>query len=483
MADDHPQCSRLILNKDAPRLLTRDGLEKDRRFLPEFLFGAATSACQIEGAWKTDGKGESIWDRFCHTPGKIRFGHTADVACNHYHLYRDDVALMKHLGLNAYRFSIAWPRVLPSGQGPVNEKGLDFYKSLVEILLQNGIRPFITLFHWDLPQILQSRLGGFRSRECAKLFADFAYTMARQLGDTVFDWITINEPWTYAVPGELGGVHAPGRRNPWGAFQTMHNLLVAHGLGVQALKAVRSDLRTGAALNLMPIYPRGPSRKDKDAALIADEFYNRIQLDPLFKGTYPRALLRRLRWFAPNIEADDMDIITTRSDFLGVNAYAIAHAYHKWYIPFFHAWMTGAQVGTVEYAADGLEHTSMGWPVWPRGIYEVLTRIRSEYANPPVYITENGAAFDDFIENGSVHDFKRVEYLRHHLHMVHQAMKEGADVRGYFVWSLLDNFEWSMGYSKRFGIVYVDHVSQERTIKDSGLWYSGVIRHNQDPCV
>jgi beta-glucosidase len=447
------------------------------------LFGAATSAYQIEGAWNVDGKGESIWDRFCHMPGKIRLGHTGDIACNHYYLYREDIALMKHLGLNAYRLSISWPRVLPTGRDQINEKGLDFYKSLIDTLLQNNIRPFVTLFHWDLPQVLQSHIGGFRSRECAKLFADFAYMMTRKLSDKVFDWITINEPWPYAISGELAGIHAPGKRNPWGAFRTMHNLLIAHGLGVQAIKAVGDHLQAGLALNLMSIYPRGPSEKDRHAAQIADQFYNGIQLDPLFKGTYPQALLRRLHWFAPSIDANDMEIIATKTDFLGINTYTVAHAYHKWYIPFFHAWMTGAQIGTVEYLADGLQHTSMGWPVWPHGLYEVLTRIRSEYGNPLVYITENGAAFDDHIENGSIHDFKRVDYLRRHVHMVHQAVKEGADVRGYFIWSLLDNFEWSMGYSKRFGIVYVDHASQERITKDSGLWYSNLIRHSRGHCV
>jgi beta-glucosidase len=457
-------------------------LKEYPNFRPDFLFGAATSAYQIEGAWNVDGKGESIWDRFCHTPGKIRLGHTGDTACNHYYLFREDVALMKRLGLKAYRFSISWPRVLPTGQARINEKGLDYYRSLIDTLLQNNIRPFITLFHWDLPQALQKRIGGFRSRECAKLFADFAYAMTRRLSDRVIDWITINEPWTYAIPGELAGVHAPGRRNPWGAFQTMHNLLVAHGLGVQAIKAIGSHLRAGAALNLMSIYPRGPSEKDRDAVQTADQFYNRIQLDPLFKGVYPEALLRKLRWFVPDIHADDMEIISTKSDFLGINTYTIAHAYHKWYVPFFHAWMTGAQIGTAEHLADGLQHTSMGWPIWPQGMHEVLTRIRNEYGNPLVYVTENGAAFDDHAENGCVHDPKRVEFLRSHIHVVHQAIEEGANIRGYFVWSLLDNFEWSMGYSKRFGIVYVDYASQSRTIKDSALWYSNLIRYGQGDC-
>jgi beta-glucosidase len=455
-------------------------LQEYPRFPRGFLFGAATSAYQIEGAWDIDGKGESIWDRFCHTPGKIRFGHTGDIACNHYYLYREDVSLMRHLGLNAYRLSISWPRVLPTGRSKINEKGLDFYRSVIDALLEKGIRPFVTLFHWDLPQALQSSIGGFRNRECAKLFADYAHMMACKLGDRVLDWITINEPWTYAVPGELAGIHAPGRKNPWGAFQTMHNLLVAHGLGVQAIKAVDSHLRTGPALNLMPIYPRGPSDKDRDAAQIADQFYNGMQLDPLFRGVYPKTLLRRLRWFVPQIRDEDMEIIATKSDFLGVNTYTVAHAYHKWYIPFFHAWMTGAQLGTAEHATSDLQHTSMGWPVWPHGIYELLMRIKSEYGNPRVYITENGGAFDDDITNGTVHDAMRVDYLRRYVQMSHKAIEEGANVHGYFVWSLLDNFEWSMGYSKRFGIVYVDYGSQSRTIKDSGLWYSGLIRHGQD---
>jgi len=445
-------------------------------FPPSFLFGAATSAFQIEGAWKEDGKGESIWDRFCHSTRKVSCGHNGDLACDHYHRYKEDVELMRVLGLSAYRFSVSWPRVLPEGIGRLNSKGLDFYDRLVDELRKAGIVPFATLFHWDLPQSLQKNAGGFQNRECIRYFADYACKVTQRLGDRVKYWGTINEPWVYAVPGVLSGTHAPGGMNPWAAFQTLHNLLLAHGTAVEAIKSYNSTLQVGPIVNLMPIYPMTPSAVNVRAADICDQFYNRIKLDPLLRGRYPDGLLQRLRLFRPRITPDDMDRIRTPSDFVAVNHYTCSRAYHRWYIPFFHAWMTGAGIADREFVRNGVQHTSMGWEVCPVGIYEVLMRLKNDYGNPKTYITENGAAFEDRIEDNAVHDVKRIDYLQQYVQMVGRALADGVNLGGYFAWSLLDNFEWSAGYTRRFGLVHVDFGTQRRTIKDSGRWYSKFIR-------
>ena len=451
-------------------------MEEYPRFPANFLFGASTSAYQIEGAWNKDGKGESIWDRFCHTRGKIRLGHTGDVTCNHYHRYKEDILLMKSLGLNSYRFSVSWPRVFPTGKGKINQEGLEFYDRLVDELLKAGIKPFATLFHWDLPQILQDTIGGFRNRECIKYFTEYALEVVKKLGDRVHQWVTINEPWVYAIPGELSGTHAPGKRNPWAAFRTIHNLLLAHATAMSAIKSVDSNLQVGIALNLMSIYPLTDSKRDHIATDIADQFYNKIKLDPLFKGRYPEQLWRKLSIFSPRIQAGDMELIQAPVDFLGVNNYTCARAYHKWYVPFLHAWMNGAKIADTEFVKDGIQYTSMGWEIYPKGIYDVLTRLKEDYGNPRVYITESGASFEDNIENGAVRDIKRTNYLREHIDMVHRATQENTNVKGYFVWSLLDNFEWSAGFSKRFGIIYIDHKTQHRIVKNSGSWYSALIK-------
>ena len=450
--------------------------ENELIFPDNFLFGSGTSAYQIEGGCNADGKGSSIWDTFCQKRGTIRFGHTGDIACDHYHLYRDDVALMKSLGLNTYRFSISWPRIFPTGKGTINPQGLDFYDRLVDSLVEAGIDPFVTLFHWDLPKHLQRTIGGFGNRQCVDYFTDYAIAVTEKLKDRVKHWITINEPWVYAMPGVLFGTHAPGKRNPWAAFRTIHHLLLAHATAMKAIKSIDTSLQVGIVLNLMPIFPMTDIKKDRDAADTADLFYNRIQLDPLFKGSYPEKLMKKLRLCWPKIHSGDLEQIGTPSDFLGVNYYTCARAYHKWYVPLLHAWMTGATIPEKEFEKDGIQHTAMGWEVYPKGIYEILMRLKQAYGNPPVYITENGAAFEDHLENGSVHDPKRLNFLRAHLENVHQALRDGTNVKGYFAWSLLDNFEWSVGFSKRFGIVYVDYENQKRYVKDSGLWYADLIK-------
>jgi beta-glucosidase len=441
---------------------------------PGFVFGAATAAYQIEGAWNEDGKGESVWDRFTHTKTRLCCGETADVACDHYHRYKTDLQLLKRLGIPAYRFSVAWPRILPDGKGHVNAQGLDHYDRLVDAVLEAGAVPFVTLFHWDLPQRLQDKIGGFRSRQCAWHFAHYASTVARRLGDRVKNWVTINEPWIYAMPGELMGILAPGNRNPWAAFRTLHHLLLAHGLGVQALRSVGNDFSVGAVVNLAPVYPSTETPGDIEVASFANDFYNGLQLGPLLKGRYPD-LPKRLDIFRPRVDPRDMEIIATPCDFIGVNYYTRTWASRKWFIPFLGGWIKEQVPADREYVENGVLHTTMGWEVYPEGLGEVLSRLQHQYGNPVVYITENGISLDDRMEDGKVHDAGRIEYLQNHLAMIRKAADSGSNVRGYFVWSLIDNFEWSSGFSKRFGLIHVDYRTQTRTIKDSGYWYADFI--------
>jgi beta-glucosidase len=443
-------------------------------FPPGFLFGAATAAYQIEGAWNEDGKGESVWDRFAHTKRRIRFGETADVACDHYHLYEQDMQLVRALGLSAYRFSISWPRIFPEGKGPINQPGMDYYDRLVDSVLAAGAVPFATLFHWDLPQKLQDEIGGFREPECSRYFAEYAAVMARRLGDRVKHWVTINEPWVYAMPGELMGILAPGNRNPWAAFRTMHHLLLAHGLGIQALRSVGKDFSVGAVVNLAPVHPSTETSGDIEVAHFANDFYNGLQLGPLLKGRYPD-LPKRLDIFRPKIDPRDMEIIAAPADFIGVNYYTRTWASRKWFIPFLGGWIKEQIPADREYVENGVLHTTMGWEVYPEGLGEVLSSLQHEYGNPMVYITENGISLDDRLEDGKVRDAGRIDYLQNHLAMIRRAIDSGSNVRGYFVWSLIVNFEWSSGFSKRFGLVHVDYKTQARTIKESGHWYRDFI--------
>lgn len=444
-------------------------------FPKDFLFGSAAASYQIEGAWNEDGKGESIWDRFSHTPGKIKNGDTGDVACDHYHRYKEDISIMKELELESYRFSISWPRILPDGKGQVNSKGLDFYSRLVDNLLDNNIIPFITLYHWDLPQALQDK-GGFMKRDCAKYFAEYVEVVAKHLGDRVKNWITINEIWINVMVGYLIAYHAPGKFRPWKAVNVLHNEMLGHGFAARVLKSLFPDSNVGVTLDLSPIYPLTHSEKDKKAVNIVDQFKNRITLDPILKGEYPPELLRKLSIFGPKIKPGDMEIINTPIDFLGINNYSRDFAYYRRWIPIFHAWMVSETMPDKEFVKDGIQYTKMGNQVFPQGIYEVLTRIKNEYGNIPTYITENGASFTDVLVNGEVHDNLRIDYLQAYIKKVYQALQEGVDVRGYFLWSFIDNFEWAEGYFQRFGIVYCDHKTQDRFIKDSGKWYAGLIK-------
>lgn len=442
------------------------------QFPTDFCWGAATASYQIEGAAHEDGRGESIWDRFCATPGNVLNNDNGDIACDHYHRYREDIRLMKELGLNAYRFSIAWPRILPTGRGQVNAAGLDFYDQLVDALLAEDIEPFATLYHWDLPQALQDEVGGWASRETASAFAEYTDIVSRRLGDRVHQWITLNEPYVSAFMGHETGAHAPGLRDPRVAWQASHHLLLAHGLAVPLLRS-NGDPRTrvGITLSLSPFEPATASEDDRLLAQFLDGKSNRWFLDPVFRGSYPKDVLDLLPSFGdivPEGEPGDAAIIARPLDFLGINYYFRMIVHQR----------PGSKFGTFDRVhPEGAEYTEMGWEVHPSGLYDLLTRFHKEYQIPALYVTENGAAFKDVVsEDGQVHDPRRVQYLHDHFTQAHTAMSEGVPLKGYFVWSLMDNFEWALGYTKRFGIVYVDYPTQRRIVKDSGKWYSDVIK-------
>jgi len=429
----------------------------------------ATSAYQIEGAWNEDGKGRSIWDTFCRRPGKIHNGESGDVAADHYHRWAEDVRLMAALGLKAYRFSISWSRVLPQGEGTVNAAGLDFYDRLVDALLAVGIEPFATLFHYDLPQALQNR-GGWARRETAEHFAEYARVVAERLGDRVTDWITHNEPYVTAVNGHLSGEHAPGKRNPFIVLPVAHHLLLSHGYAVEALRAAcRRPVRVGIALNLNPIYPASDSEKDLRAAARFDGMLNRMFLDPLLRGRYPDDMRALFGWLFPKIRPGDMERIAAPLDFVGVNYYSRVVVRRNCLVPLIWGW---------PIRPPGNEYSEM-WEIYPPGIYDLLARIWQDYQPAEIIVTENGICVPDRLDaDGRVRDERRIRYLRDHIAQVHRAMADGVPVRGYLVWSLLDNFEWNLGYRMRFGLAHVDYRTQTRTIKDSGRWYARVIQEN-----
>ncbi len=431
-----------------------------------FLWGAATSAYQIEGATREDRRGEYIWDRFAVTPGKVANGDTGEVACDHYHRVGEDVALMAELGLGAYRFSVAWPRILPNGTGRVNQVGLDFYDRLVDALLAASIRPFVTLYHWDLPQTLQDRWGGWTNRDTAEAFADYADAVSRRLGDRVSDWITLNEPWCSAWLGHALGVHAPGAMDLRKTFAAAHHLMLAHGHAVPVLRANSRAARVGLTLNLTPVYPLTDADADHEAAQRADGAMNRWFLDAAFKGRYPDDVLREFDGYLPELQPGDLAAMCQPLDFLGVNYYTRTFVRAR----------VGA-LGLEEARIEGVERTAMGWEVYPEGLYDILTRVHREYDVAELYVTESGAAYDDAVTaSGEVHDERRRAYLEEHFAAARRAIAAGVPLRGYFVWSLLDNFEWAEGYRPRFGLVYVDYATQRRIVKDSGRWFARVIQ-------
>lgn len=433
-----------------------------------FIWGAATASYQIEGAYQADGRGMTIWDTFCRTPGKVLNGDTGDVACDHYHLYQDDIQMMADLGLKGYRFSIAWARILPQGLGSVNEAGLDFYDRVVDTLLEKSITPFATLYHWDLPQILQNA-GGWPARATVEAFVNYADIVTSRLGDRVKNWMTFNEPWVVAFLGHALGIHAPGDEDWEAALATAHNLLLAHGRAVPVIRQnVGDGAQVGIVLNLTWADPATTSEADIAAAKRMDGYQNRWFLDPVLKGSYPEDMVK-LYGGVPGMQDGDLDEIHVPLDYLGINYYNRAVV------------KNGETTGPIKvgFVLPEGEYTEMEWEVHPESFYKVLKRVHDDYAPPAMYITENGAAYDDHVSpDGAVHDPKRQAFLAGHFASAHRAISEGVPLKGYFVWSLMDNFEWALGYSKRFGITYVNYETQERIVKDSGQWYSQVIGNN-----
>ncbi|HEX7747042.1 MAG TPA: GH1 family beta-glucosidase [Micromonosporaceae bacterium] len=458
--------------------------EADLRLPDDFIWGAATSAYQIEGAAAEGGRGRSIWDTFSRTPGRIADGSTGDKACDHYHRFRDDVRLMADLGLRAYRFSIAWPRVQPDGIGTANQRGLDFYRRLVDDLLAHDIEPWATLYHWDLPQPLEDA-GGWPERDTAARFGDYAALVHGALGDRVRNWTTLNEPWCSAFLGYGSGVHAPGRQDARAAVRAAHHLMLGHGLALQAMRAAAPGHQLGVTLNLYPVSPRSAGPNDADAARRIDGLANRLFLDPILRGSYPADVLHDLQPVTDfgHVRSGDLAVISTPLSMLGVN-------YYSRYVvggpagvgPAEPYWLSASNwpgSERVRFVDRGLPTTAMGWEIDAPGLSEVLQRVHTDYPEVPIVLTENGAAFPDRPVDGEVDDPDRVAYLDAHLRACADAVAAGVPLKGYFLWSLLDNFEWSWGYSRRFGIVYVDYESQVRIPKSSARWYAQVIRRHR----
>jgi beta-glucosidase len=437
-------------------------------FPADFVWGAATAAYQIEGAARADGRGESVWDRFAATPGKVRGGDTGEIACDFYHRYPEDIALMRELGLDAFRFSVSWPRVFPQGRGPLNQVGLDFYDRLVDELLAAGIEPFPTLFHWDTPQALEEA-GGWPLRATAEAFFEFAEVVVARLGDRVRHWTTQNEPGVVSSHGYGFGVHAPGRTSPADAVAAAHHLLLSHGWAVDAIRRLVPDASVGLAFDLAQPYPASDSPEDLAAAWRIDGECNRWFLDPVFRAAYPDDQQERIALVERVIRDGDLAAIAAPVDFIGVNTYR-RH-------------VVAAGNGRPRILRPEGQYTTMDWEVYPDGLHRLLVRLADDYGPAAIYVTENGAAYGDVRgHDGEVHDLERAAYIRDHLDAVGRAIADGVPVKGYFVWSLLDNFEWGYGYSQRFGLVYVDFPTLERVPKDSFRAYRGFIAgHRPSP--
>jgi beta-glucosidase len=460
-------------------------MSKTVSFPSGFVWGAATSAYQIEGATDEDGRGESIWDRFARSDSRIEDGSTGDVACDHYHRWREDLALMNALGLRAYRFSVAWPRVMPTGRAPVNERGIDFYDRLVDGLLERSIAPYVTLYHWDLPQRLQDE-GGWTARSTAYAFVEYADAVTRRLGDRVRRWITHNEPWCASLVGHQEGRHAPGLRDWQAALGSAHHLLLSHGMTLDVVRSNSPDAQVGITLNLSPVVPASESAADAEACRYHDGHMNRWFLDPLYRGRYPQDMVEAHlarghltngagRSPLPFVRPGDLEVIAGRTDFLGINYYnrTVARSDR---VP------EAENAPRTVFLAPEADWTDMGWEVYPAGLTELLRRVQADYRPPKMYVTENGASYGEGPDAlGRVPDAKRQRFVRDHLIAARRAIDEGVPLAGYFLWSLLDNFEWERGYTQRFGITWVDYDTQKRIPKDTALWYSRVIAENAVP--
>jgi beta-glucosidase len=450
------------------------------RFPDGFQWGAATASYQIEGAWQADGKGESIWDRFAHTPGKVKSGHTGDVACDSYHRFGEDVALLREMGLNSYRFSLGWPRIQPTGRGPANRAGLDYYARLIDALLDAGIRPFPTLYHWDLPQALEDE-GGWPNRDLAGRFADYAETVVRALGDRCKSWMIFNEPNIFTTMGYLIGIHAPGRREPEAFLRATHTVNLAHGDAFRAMRAAQRDLVIGTAFNMTACEPKTDSRADIDATERWHRFMNEWFLQPALRGTYPEAHPNGLPLDAMGVKEGDFERMKAPLDFVGINLYTrtiVAAA------PADGGPLSLGALPVGGLGGDAGPKTDFGWEVWPDALHDILVRISNDYDRPVIEITENGCSYADGPgADGKVRDTRRIDFYAGYLEGVHRAIQAGANVRGYHAWSLLDNFEWAEGYEQRFGIVWVDFddPKRRRILKESGRWYGRVAQENALP--
>lgn len=436
-------------------------------FPASFLWGCSTSSYQIEGATGIDGRGDSIWDSFCAIPGAIRDASDGSTACDHYHKWPEDLDLARDFGLNAYRFSIAWPRVFPQGIGAKpNQPGLDFYSRLIDGMLERGLEPWATLYHWDLPQALQDK-GGWQNRDTVSAFVDYADAITGHLGDRVKHWITHNEPWCTAFLGHYEGVHAPGIKDFSTALQVCHHVLLSHGKAVPVIRRNSPDAKVGIALSLHPLVPASDSKADMEATVRHDGLRNRWFLDPLYGRGYPKDAWAECGNDVPHIEAGDMEAIAVPTDFLGVN----------YYFPERVADAPGsANIATCVINPDNIERTGFGWEVNPEGMVTLLSRITSDYHPREIYITENGSTYDDVVTpEGQIDDFERRSYLIRHLEAAKSCVLRGIPLKGYFAWSLLDNFEWAEGYTRRFGLTHIDYPTQRRTLKLSGKWYKGFL--------
>jgi beta-glucosidase len=428
--------------------------------MSEFIWGVATSSYQIEGAANEDGRGQSIWDTFCKVPGKVANFDNGDIACDHYHRFKEDLDLMKWMGVKAYRFSVAWPRVIPDGVGRVNEMGLDFYDRLIDSSLEREIAPWLTMYHWDLPEALQLR-GGWNNREVVEWFGEYGEVLTSRFGDRVKNWMTLNEPFCSAWLGHLYGDMAPGIKDLQTALNVSHNLLMSHGLACQVIRSNVSEANVGIVINVTPAVPATDSQVDSNAAQLADGFDNRWFLDPVFGRTYPADVIDALG-ASPEIHSGDMELIAQDLDFLGVNFYfrqTVAADQNSKPLP----------IRSVN--RENVKKTAMNWEVHPQAFEEILLRISKEYSPKAIYITENGSAWNDEVINGEIIDDERIDYLVRHLDAMRSARNQGAPILGYFAWSFLDNFEWAYGYEKRFGLIYVDYKTQTRTPKKSALFY------------
>lgn len=440
------------------------------QFPKSFLWGSATAAFQIEGSPLADGAGPSIWTRFTKSPGNMFNGDNGDIATDHYNRWSSDIDLMKQIGMKAYRFSTSWSRILPCGRGQVNQKGLDFYERLIDKLLENDIEPLLTLYHWDLPAALDD-IGGWLNRDISDYFADYGEVLFRKFDGRVKKWVTLNEPWVVTDGGYLFGALAPGHKSRHETPIASHNLLRSHGAAVKRYREIGQH-EIGLVVNIEPKYPNSDSPEDKAATKRAEAYMNRQYLDPAFKGQYPGEMAEIFEdaW-PPEWPKEDYDLISQKNDFIGINYYTRAvTAYEP------NNWHLKAKTVRVPHKT----YTETGWEVFEQGLYDTLTWFKANYGDTPLYITENGSAFFDppKANNGKVHDPLRVDYMQRHLKTIHRAIQDGVDIRGYMVWSLLDNLEWSLGYSKRFGIIHVDYETMERTLKDSAKYYSQIIKTN-----